>query len=72
MPSFFSIEMGSWKFFLPRLDWNCISPLLSLPHSLGWQVHTNASSCWLRWGCMNSLTGLALSHSPPDLSLPIS
>jgi hypothetical protein len=52
-PSFFSIEIGSYKLFFyscfwPGLAWNHSPPDLSLLCSLRWQAHTSASSYWLR------------------------
>jgi hypothetical protein len=55
---FFSLTWGLMNFFFSRLVWNCDPPNLSLLRSLGWQVHTAAPSCWLKWSLMNYLPGL--------------
>jgi hypothetical protein len=49
-PAFFSPWFRVSQTFLPRLASNHDSPNLSLPHSLGQQVHTTAPSYWLKWG----------------------
>jgi hypothetical protein len=41
------------------LKWQ--SSNLSLPNSLGWQVHATTPSYWLRWGLMKFLQRLALN-----------
>jgi hypothetical protein len=70
MPSFFLLTWGFTNFFLPGLEPR--SSNLSFLQSLGWQIHTTTSNCWLRWGLMNCLPRLVLNHNPPDLSLPSS